>query len=252
MYEYRLDEYQLRDYPKPNVTEKFTGTIDWEEFRTDADDDDRESATPSTHHVREALADFAAETGGIDSVADVGCGPGVVSFDLAERFPDATVVGYDAAESVLTENRERADSEGFVDVSFEHAVLPAFDPGRQFGLVLCYGTLAYVTESERALQALYDAVAPGGHLVLGYVNEFGAARFRAQHADLEDSDDPRRDPEAYARRFRLVMNGESTLSFDAIRNALGVWPRSIWEVAEKPEKRWAWGHVPLVYVPKPE
>ncbi|MFD1645021.1 class I SAM-dependent methyltransferase [Haloarchaeobius litoreus] len=234
------------------MTETHQQTIDWDEFWRTADTDDHESATPSAHHVREALADLITETGGIDSVADVGCGPGVVTFDLAERYPDADVVGYDAAEAILDENRERATGEGLENVSFERTVLPEFDPGRQFDLVLCYGTLAYVTESEQALQNMYDAVAPGGHLVLGYVNEFGAAQFRAQHAELEESDDPRRDPGEYGERFGLVMAEESTLSFDAIRNAVGTWPRSIWAVAEKPEKRWAWGHVPLVYVPKPE
>ncbi|WP_256299227.1 class I SAM-dependent methyltransferase [Haloarchaeobius salinus] len=234
------------------MTETHQRTIDWDEFWRTADADDHESATPSAHHVREALADLIAETGGIDSVADVGCGPGVVTFDLADRSPDAEIVGYDAAGSILDENRERATEEGLDNVRFERTVLPEFDPGRQFDLVLCYGTLAYVTESAQALQNMYDAVAPGGHLVLGYVNEFGAAQFRAQHADLEASDDPRRDPEEYAERFGLVMDEESTLSFDAIRNAVGTWPRSIWEVAEKPERRWAWGHVPLVYVPKPK
>jgi trans-aconitate methyltransferase len=234
------------------MTETHQQSIDWDEFWRTADEDDQQSATPSAHHVREALADLVAETGGIDSFADVGCGPGVVTFDVAERYPDADVVGYDAAEAILETNRERAAADGFDNVGFEHAVLPEFDPDREFDLVCCYGTLAYVTESEQALQALYDAVAPGGHLVLGYVNEFGAAQFRAQHADLKESDDPRRDPEEYGKRFRLVMDEETTLSFDAIRKALGVWPRSIWEIAEKPEKQWAWGHVPLVYVPKPE
>lgn len=227
-------------------------TIDWDEYWRTADEDDREHATPSAHHVREALADFLAAVGRPDSAADVGCGPGVVTFDLAERYPGAEVVGYDVADAILDENRARADTDGIENVAFEHAALPEFDPGHEFDLVCCYGTLAYVSDSERALQALYDAVAPGGHLVLGYVNEFGAAHFRARHAELQESDDPDRDPDAFGERFGLVMDEESTLSFDAIRNAVGTWPRSIWEVAEKPEKRWAWSHVPLVYVPKPE
>ncbi|SEW22858.1 hypothetical protein [Halobacterium jilantaiense] len=43
---------------------------------------------------------------------------------------------------------------------------------------------------------------------------------------------------------------ESTLSDDAMHSALGTWPRSFWEVVEKPEQRWAWRNHPLVWVPE--
>lgn len=229
----------------------YSDTIDWHRFWLDADDEERRSATPSAHHVPELLAELFAEKGVPDSFADVGCGPGVVTFDVAERHPETTVVGYDAAESILTENRERARDGGYENVSFERTVLPEFDPGRRFDLVLCYGTLAYVAESERALRQLYDAVAPGGNLVLGFINRLG----RAHHQRLVDdpdeyAPDPEFDAERHAERFRLVLDGESTLSYRRIQDALGTWPRSFWEFAEKPEERWAWRHVPLVWVPK--
>lgn len=147
-------------------------TIDWDRYWREADDADRDSATPSTHHVRGLLADFFTEKGIPDSFADVGCGPGVVTFHVAEHYPEMTVVGYDAAESILTENRQRASE----NVRFESTLLPDFAPDRQFDLVLCFGTLAYVAASECALQHLYDAVAPGGHLVLGYINRNGQDR----------------------------------------------------------------------------
>lgn len=227
-------------------------TIDWNRFWRKADDDDRESATPSAHHMRELLADFFAERGVPDSFASVGCGPGVVSFDVAERHPETTVVGYDAAASILSENRERARREGVENVSFERAALPDFDPGRQFECVFCYGTLCYVSESERALRSLYDAVAPDGHLVLGYMNRLAASHHRRALSSASESehelDEEAR--ERRRRRFRLVFDEESTLSYRRIHDALGAWPRSFWEVTERPEKRWAWRHVPSVWVPK--
>lgn len=228
-------------------------TIDWNEYWRDADEDAIESATPSTHHVRDLLADLFEEKGVPDSFADVGCGPGVVSFDVAEKHPETDVVGYDAAESILAENRERADREGFENVSFEQAVLPDFDPGRRFDLVLVYGTMVYVEESERALQRLYDAVAPGGHLVMGYVNDRGGAHYRGMiEAAENDSEEVPSDfdPEATRERFRLAIEGESTLSYRTIRDAIGTWPRSFWEFTDRPEERWAWDHVPLVWIPK--
>jgi len=128
--------------------------------------------------MRDLIADFFAEKGVPDPSASVGCGPAAVSFDIAERYPETTVVGYDAAASVLSENRERARREDVANVRFERAVLPDFDPDREFDCVFCYGTLCHVSESERALRNLYDVVASDGHLVLGYMNRLAASHHR--------------------------------------------------------------------------
>lgn len=226
-------------------------TVDWNRYWTEADEADREHATPSAHHARDLLDDLFAEKGVPDSFASVGCGPGVVAFHVAERHPETTVVGYDAAESVLAENRERAREEGVENARFEQAVLPGFDPGRRFDLVFCYGTLCYVPESERALRALYDAVAPGGHLVLGYTNRLARAHYcRRLEADDDEAGLSGEEREEFEERFRLVLDGETTLSYRQIHDAVGTWPRSFWEFTEKPEERWAWRHVPAVWLPK--
>jgi SAM-dependent methyltransferase len=236
---------------RPTLTDpEFEDTIDWNCFWKTADEDDRESATPSAHHVRGLLADLFDETGVPDSFADVGCGPGVVTFHVAESYPETTVVGYDAAESVLAENRQRAEAAGPSNLAFERTVLPAFDPDRSFDLVLCFGTLTYVAETQHAVRNLYDAVAPGGHLVLGYVNLLGAAHYREMLDHPEETGAEIEDPKRFEERFQLALEGESTLSYERIYDATGTWPRSFWEFTDRPEERWAWRHAPLVWVPK--
>lgn len=167
--------------------------IDWDEFWRDADADERDTAEASTSHARSVLAAFVEETGVPDALADVGCGTGVVTFHVAERFPGTTVVGYDAAESVIEENHEEARTSDLENVRFEHAVLPEFDPDRQFGVVFCYATLGYVAAIEQAVRALYGAVAPGGYLVFSYSNRLASAHYRRvidsepREADFEGS-----------------------------------------------------------------
>lgn len=230
----------------------YDDTIDWHQFWSEADDEDWESATPSSHHLLEVLPEFVAETGVPDSFADVGCGPALVAFEVAERHPDTTVIGYDAAESILAENRQRAEQDGIENIRFERTALPAFNPDRQFDLVLCYATLDYVAESVRVLRNLYDAVAPGGSLVFNYPNRFARAHRRgvANSPEAYDDLDEDFDIERYAERFQLVLDGENLLSYERIHDALGTWPQSFWSVVERPDKRWAWRHFPLVYVPK--
>jgi|AntRauTorcE11898_2_1112593.scaffolds.fasta_scaffold00054_12 SAM-dependent methyltransferase len=227
-------------------------TIDWNDFWHDADAADREGATPSTHHVRDLLAEFFETKGVPASFASVGCGPGVVAFDVAEEHLETTIYGYDVAESILAENRERAAENGLENCHFEQARLPDLATDRSFECVLCYGTLSYVPDSAGALRALYDMVEPGGHLVLGYVND--GYRQHIQRV-LDDPAGHGKDPEtfdrdAFERRWRLVLDGETTLSYDAIHDAVGTWPRSFWAVADRPEETWAWEDVPLVWLPK--
>jgi len=235
------------------MSNNYQSTIDWDEYWTGADEAVREDTSPSADLVLEPFLEFLNETisGGPDSYADVGCGPGDLVFEVARRYPDATVLGFDAAEPVLEDNRARADSAG-VDVAFEQAVLPAFSPDRQFDVVSCLFTLCYVSDIERALATLYDAVAPGGALVLHYHNELARSQYRriadspAEYLD----DESVWDPETFADRFELVITGESLSSYERIHEVLGTWPQSLFSISDSVEPYDAHRHEPLVYVPK--
>ncbi|ELZ29169.1 hypothetical protein C475_03094 [Halosimplex carlsbadense 2-9-1] len=226
-------------------------TIDWHSFWTDADEGDRADAAPSAHHATDAVVEFLADRGAPDGFADVGCGPGHVAFEVAEAFPEADVVGYDAAEPVLAENRERARDRD-TDVDFGRTVLPEFDPDRQFDVIFSYFTLCYVREVEDALRAMYDAVAPGGYLVFNYQNRLARAHWQRMADDPDEflGEDSQFDADRFEERFSLLLDGENLLSYDRIHDALGTWPQSVWSVIDKPDTRWAWRHHPLVYVPK--
>lgn len=228
------------------------GTIDWNRYWSEADEEDRIGASPSAHHVVDVLPEFFAETSVPDSFADVGCGLGRVTFDVAERYPETTVVGYDAAEPALRDNRQQARERGLDDVRFERTVLPEFDPDRRFDVVFSYFTLCYVADVERALRNMYAAVEPGGYLVFNYFNRFAQAHWRTVADSPEEYLDESStfDPDRYAERFELVLEGDSLLSYERIHDALGTWPQSFWSIVEKPDIRWAWRHHPLVYVPK--
>ena len=227
------------------------GTIDWDRHWAALDDRLATSANPSALHAEEVLADLVAETEA-ESVADVGCGGGAAAFAVAERHPDATVVGYDAADSVLEANRATARERGCENVRFERSVLPDFDPDRAFDVVFSYFTLCYVRDVESALSNLHDAVAPDGALVFNYLNEDARAYC------LEAVEDPHAhtdhafvfDPDSYTERFAALLDGDSVLSPERIEDALGVEPESAWSVVDRPDKRWAWHHAPLVYVAK--
>ncbi|HET7325233.1 MAG TPA: class I SAM-dependent methyltransferase [Halococcus sp.] len=227
------------------------GTIDWDAYWADADDEKRSEASPSNHHAANVLPEFVERFDASEGVADVGCGTGATTFTASEHLSEM-VIGYDTAASVVKQNRERAEREGIGNIRFEEATLPAFDPDREFGVVFSYFTLQYVRDVERALSNLYAAVAPGGALVFNYMNR------AARDFCLVAADDPHAhadrpfvfNPDQYTTRFAALIDGDSVLSRERIYETLGVWPRSAFTVADRPDVRWAWHHAPLVYIPK--
>ncbi|ELZ42973.1 trans-aconitate 2-methyltransferase [Halorubrum californiense DSM 19288] len=232
---------------------RYANTIDWGEYWDGADESVREDTSPSADLVAEPFAGFltARFPDGPNAYADVGCGPGDLAFEVAERYPDATVIGYDAAEAVLAENRERARGADR-EVAFERAVLPEFDPDRRFDVVSCLFTLCYVADVERALERLYDAVEPGGYLVVHYHNRLAQSHYEriadAPHERL--GEDAVWAPERFADRFELVLAGESLLSYERIHEVLGTWPKSVFSAVDDADPYAAHRHEPLVYVPK--
>lgn len=230
----------------------YDGTIDWTEYWRHADEGDREAASGSARYLLEPLREFFAERGVPDTYADVGCGPGAAVLEVAKQYPETTVFGYDSAEPILEENRRRARREGDANVSFERAVLPEFDPEQQFDVVSSFYTLCYVADVDRALQNLFDAVAPGGYLLFTYHNEYARSMFESiaesPHEYLDETS--AWDPDHFAERFELILNGESLLSYRRIREVLGSWPQSVWSVADESERYDAWRQNPFVFVPK--
>ena len=227
------------------------GTIDWDTYWADADEEKQAEASPSAHHAADVLCEFVKRYDAPAGVADVGCGTGSTTFAVGARLSEP-IVGYDTAASVIKQNRERGEREGIKNVRFEEATLPVFDPEQQFGVVFSYFTLQYVREIEQALENLYAAVAPGGALIFNYMN-------RAAHDFcLVAADDPHAhvdhpfvfDPDQYTERFAAFLDGDSVLSRERIYEKLGTWPRSTFIVADRPDVQWAWHHAPLVYVPK--
>ena len=231
-------------------------TIDWHRFWTDAEGDHRESARPGrTNGMADLLdrfferADWADRHDQYDlpnqsdrsdppdsldrpnSFAAVGCGPADCPLELADRHPDLNVFAFDATEPAVREARERASERDLSNVVVESATLPEFDPGRSFDVVYCYAVLHYVEAVERAIRNLYDAVAPGGHLVFSYANRITRAEWdRESTGDGVLADRPQ-----FRERFALLLDGKNLLSYDAITEELGTRPRSFWSTADAPD-----------------
>lgn len=109
--------------------------------------------------------DIACEADG--PVLEVGCGTGRIYLELLRAGVDAD--GFDISENMLAVLEEKAAEEGLSPSVWEDD-MTEFDPRREYDLVIIpFRTFLHNTTlaSQRAaLRNIYDALAPGGQLVL--------------------------------------------------------------------------------------
>lgn len=119
-----------------------------------------------------ALAD-RRPPGAVESILDLGCGNGAATKLIADRYPDADVVGVDIAETALETARERAP-----EATYERADIGEFvrRTDRTFDAVVDLECLCYlaadhsVTEFIEFADALRGILAPDGWFVSTHVH----------------------------------------------------------------------------------
>jgi ubiquinone/menaquinone biosynthesis C-methylase UbiE len=93
---------------------------------------------------------------------DLGTGTGVVAVALAQRYPEAEVVGIDLSPGMIEEARRKVQPEVASRVRFEVGDASALDcPDADFELVVLSNMIPFSEELARI-------VAPGGTLVLSF------------------------------------------------------------------------------------
>ena len=103
------------------------------------------------------------------SCLDAGCGPGETMRAMAERVgPAGRVLGIDADPVLGAMTLARLHDAGHVHCSFQAQDLTAAEPipGAPFDLVYARLLLFHLPQRVEVLARLWDAVAPGGHLLV--------------------------------------------------------------------------------------
>jgi SAM-dependent methyltransferase len=118
-------------------------------------------------YSRELVATLTDEVGldGSGRLLDVGCGPGILTVELAPSFDEA--IGLDPDADMLAEGTRRARRAGIDNIDWVQALaedIPELDLGT-FRLVT-FGQSFQWTDQVRVAEAVYDLLEPGGALAL--------------------------------------------------------------------------------------
>ncbi|MBB3952093.1 trans-aconitate 2-methyltransferase [Aureimonas jatrophae] len=90
-------------------------------------------------------------------ILDLGCGPGNSTELLAERFPDADILGIDTSEAMLRAARERLPQ-----CRFERGDIASLSGDGLFDLVYANASLQWVLGHDALIPRLLRLVAPNG------------------------------------------------------------------------------------------
>lgn len=99
-------------------------------------------------------------------ILDAGSGPGVFSFHLARRFPQAKVVGIDLDQSKIRSAEYIKEKAGVFNVSFKLADIAKIRGEKLYDLAVCVDILEHMEDDDAALFALHRVLRDGGVLVL--------------------------------------------------------------------------------------
>lgn len=113
-----------------------------------------------TRPSRDLAAAIPLEAAG--RILDAGCGPGNSTAVLAERFPEAQLLGIDLSEDMLSAAKERLPQAVFMQKNLEGDLT---DLGT-FDVVFSNAALQWLANPEDGIRRLFHLVAPGGCLAV--------------------------------------------------------------------------------------
>jgi trans-aconitate 2-methyltransferase len=115
-------------------------------------------------------------------VVDLGCGPGTLTVQLADRWPQASVVGLDHSPDMV----RAASALARPGLSFHEGDLRAWRPQHPVDVIVANAVLQWVPDHMALLPQLAGHLAPGGSLAFQVPGNFGSPAhvlLREQRAD---------------------------------------------------------------------
>jgi len=130
-----------------------------------------------------ALDELALDAG--MRVADVGCGPGILTVPIARAVgPEGEVVALDIQEAMLDRMKKRVERAGLTNVRAVHGGAgDGLLETDYFDRAVLSTVLGEIPDRERALREIHDALKPGGYLVVAEV--FGDPHYQFKKKVIE-------------------------------------------------------------------
>lgn len=122
-----------------------------------------------------AMLSDALELGGSETVLDIGTGTGVMIPFYRERTT-GRITALDMSDRMIDVARSKFPPEEF-DVEYVVSDLYDYDPGRTFGVIVCYSCFPHFADKPGAIRHLTSMLPTGGKLMISH----GCSRMHINH-----------------------------------------------------------------------
>lgn len=99
-------------------------------------------------------------------IIEIGSGDGVFAYYIAERMPQANVVGMELNEIEAQVCQRIADEENFKNLHFESGSLLEMKQTKQFDFAYCFDVLEHIENDDDALKEILGVLRPGASLLV--------------------------------------------------------------------------------------
>jgi trans-aconitate 2-methyltransferase len=99
-----------------------------------------------------------------ERIVDLGCGTGELTATLADRWPDAEVLGIDSSPDMLAATGSLAASHP--RLAFRHQAIESWEPDGEVDLVVSNAALQWVPGHRELMRAWLDRVRPGATIAV--------------------------------------------------------------------------------------
>lgn len=173
------------------------------------------------------------------TLLDVGCGPGTITLDFAEKLSSGTVVGIDSSEGIITKVLEGVSPSGEKNCSFK--IGDAYNLGfgdNSFDIVHAHQLLQHLKDPIAALREMHRVVRPDGIVAIRDA-DYGGMIWSPSNPRLNEWMDMyqnmtrKNNVEANAGRF--LFSWASQIDFSSISVSSSTWTFAT------PETREWWG-----------
>lgn len=96
------------------------------------------------------------------TVADIGCGSGVLACKLAELYPKSTITGYDPSATAIANATQRATDAGLTNVTFVEAFAQDLPTEATYDFMTTFDVLHDMTRPDDAIAVAKQALKPDG------------------------------------------------------------------------------------------
>lgn len=120
---------------------------------------------------------------GIETVLDVGCGDGQVTARLAKQFPKVQFVGCDISKEMIAFASQKYPSSEYPNLTFLLRDACNLKYEAAFDRIVSFSSLHWISDQKVALQSIYEALKPGGKVLIRATpkssnNDFKAASMK--------------------------------------------------------------------------